>query len=177
MPNHCHNDLYIDGPKEQVDALLSLIGADQEELKFDFNTILPYPAQFADRDREYKELGRKEFAAKYGEGASNGYNSGGYEWCSENWGTKWSAYEVARRDYLGVCVTFQTAWSPPNPVIVALHNLFPTCTLRLEYFEKGAAFAGGFSLMSESDWYEDDPWAAGTITGQWEATYGGHRGG
>jgi hypothetical protein len=177
MPNHCHNDLYIDGPKESVDALLALIGGSQEDPKFDFNSVLPYPAQFAERDKEMKELGYKAFAERYGDKAKDGYNSGGYEWCSENWGTKWNAYQIARRDYLGVCLTFQTAWSPPNPVIIALHKRFPLCTLRMESFEMGAAFVGGFSLISKEDWYEDEPWESGKVINEWSGKYQGHRGG
>lgn len=177
MPNHCHNDLYISGPQEQVDALLTLIGATKAEPEFDFNTIIPYPAQFADRDKEAKELGRKAFAERHGSDAKDGYNSGGYEWCVENWGTKWSAYEVARRDYLGVCLTFQTAWSPPTPVIIALHKHFPLCTLHMESFEMGAAFVCGFSLISEDEWYEDEPWEAGKVISEWQGEYHGHRGG
>lgn len=177
MPNHCHNDLYISGPKEQVDALLALVGADKAQPKFDFNTIIPYPAQFADRDKEAKELGWKAFAERHGRDAKDGYNSGGYEWCSENWGTKWNAYDVARRDYLGVCLSFQTAWSPPKPVIIELHKRFPLCALSLESFERGSEYAGGFTVPPEEDWYEDEPWEAGKVINEWSGKYQGHRGG
>lgn len=177
MPNHCENDLYISGPKDQVTALLVLIGADQAEPKFDFNAVIAYPAEYAQRDQEAKELGWKGLVEKYGEGATDGYNSGGYEWCYSNWGTKWNAYEVARRDYGGICVTFQTAWATPEPVIVALHKLFPKCSLHLEWFERGMAKCGGFALLPEDDWFEDEPWAAGAKSGEWQGEYNGHRGG
>lgn len=177
MPNHCHNDLYISGPKERVEALLALIGADQPDPKFDFNTIIQYPAHFYGRDKESEYLGDKAFKEKYGTGAKDGYNSGGYEWCSQNWGTKWNAYNVARRDYCGACVTFQTAWCAPSPVIIEMHRKFPECTLHLEFFEMGAAMAGGFSLLSQDDWYEDQPWTAGVKTSEWGGEYHGHRGG
>lgn len=176
MPNHCENDLYISGPADQVAALLTLIGADQTPPKFDFNALLPYPAKFAERDAESRELGWQGFAEKYGQGAKDGYNDGGYEWCCENWGTKWPAYEVQWRDE-GSCLTFQTAWSPPAPVIVELHKRFPLCTLHLESFESGAAFAAGFSLLPEEDWFGDDPWMPGMKSGVWHAEYNGHRGG
>lgn len=185
MPNHCENDLYVSGPKEDVDAFLAFIGADQSPPRFDFNSVLPYPADFAERDDSMaalqKELGwqkgRVAFEAKYGVGAKDGYNDGGYEWCRANWGTKWNAYEVVRRDYSGVCVTFQTAWSPPRPVIAELHRRFPTLTLSLEFFEQGCAFSGGVIFAPNGE-YDDVDRSPGTATREWQHDgYHGGRGG
>lgn len=162
MPNHCHNDLYISGPTDEVAALLKLVGADQTPPAFDFSAVIPYPENFRKLDEDSKTLGRAAF----------------YEWCVSNWGTKWDAYKVARRDYLGPCITFQTAWAPPEPVVVALHKLFPKCSLHLECFECGAGYAGGFSLLAEDDWYDDEEaWEAGKKTAEWQGEYCGYRGG
>ncbi|HEY0062485.1 MAG TPA: hypothetical protein VGC21_10210 [Telluria sp.] len=177
MPNHCHNDLYIEGSARQVAAILSLVGADKEAPEFNFNKILPYPENFAERDREFAALGWKAAEEKYGAGAKDGYNSGGYEWCTENWGTKWNAYEVARRDYFGVCITFQTAWCPPLAVIAALHVMFPDCGFTLEFFERGAEFSGGVRFDAKSEYDEDDSWAPGVPGDKWEGRYSGTRGG
>jgi hypothetical protein len=177
MPNHCHNDVYISGPEAQLAALLTLIGADKPEPEFNFSAVIPYPENYAALDRDARALTREAFSEKHGENAKDGFNSGGYEWCSANWGTKWNAYEVARRDYNGACVTFQTAWNAPMPVLVALHKLFPECEIHLEYFECGMELSGGFSLIPESDWYDDEPWSAGKVTSAWTGTYRGHRGG
>lgn len=39
-----------------------------------------------------------------------------YDWCCENWGTKWNACEVCMgRD----SISFQTAWSVPDPILEA----------------------------------------------------------
>lgn len=178
MPNHCHNDLYIEGPANEVDALLALIGADQTPPQFDFDVLIPYPAHWAKLDKDMESLGYKGFEDRYGKGAKDGFNSGGYEWCIENWGTKWGAYDVARRDYDGKCITFQTAWSPPRPIIVALAKRFPTCSLHFEFFERGMAICSGFSCLAEADWYdEDESWQAGKLTQVWEGKYRGARGG
>jgi len=182
MPNHCENDLHISGEKADVDKLLAFIGADKEKTEFDFSKIIPYPERFEQMDREMKEAqetpeGREAYKAKWGT-ASDGFNSGGYEWRIREWGTKWGAYDVARRDYEGVVLTFQTAWSPPFPVIVALAKMFPTVHLSLEYFEQGAAFAGGFQCVPKDDWYDEkEPWEAGKVTDEWKAKYLGTRGG
>ncbi|HEU5085948.1 MAG TPA: hypothetical protein VFT99_00840 [Roseiflexaceae bacterium] len=199
MPNHCENDLYISGPN--VDAVLEFIGITRAEPTFDFNTLIPYPERFAQMDDEYRAIpdlvglyrGTPEYeqraaaravagsayVAKWGT-SQNGYNCGGYEWCHTNWGTKWNAYDVARRDYDGhVVVTFQTAWSPPKPVIVALALRFPDHTFSLEYFERGMGFCGGFTCLSQEDWWDenDEPWKAGRPVAEWEGEYRGMRGG
>lgn len=200
MPNHVENDLYIRGERANVDALLLHIGMYKPKPEFDFNTLIPYPDPFKamDDDREsipdlvgvYRDnpeypamlAARNEaidaYTAKWAT-PDDGYNSGGHEWCIKHWGTKWNAYDVARRDYDGsVCITFQTAWSPPVPIIVELAKRFPTVTLSLEFFEHGMAFAGGFTCQCEDDHYDDEPWKPGKMTDVWETKeYRGHRGG
>lgn len=112
----------------------------------------------------------------------DGFNSGGYEWRIRHWGTKWGAYDVARRDYDGdVIVTFQTAWSPPALALIsALHRLFPQCNLELEYFERGMGYCGGASWWS-AEWHDSEdgtPWEAGKVSNEWRSEeYRGCRGG
>lgn len=198
MPNHCENDLYIRG--DDVAAVLALIGADQTPPKFDFNALMPYPEPFKTMDDEHEAIpdlvgvqrddpeydarltARMEAVNAYREKwdtTSDGYNSGGFEWCRRAWGTKWNAYDVARRDYDGrTCVTFQTAWGPPRPIILALAGRFPDVTFTLEYFERGMNFVGGFQCPSEKDWYEDTRWHAGIVIREWYIeNYYGIRGG
>ncbi len=76
-----------------------------------------------------------------------------YEWCCEHWGTKWNAAgaslgegceEWERR---GECVrrveiNFDTAWSPPQPVILRASELYPELEFELRYFERGMGFSG-----------------------------------
>lgn len=45
-----------------------------------------------------------------------------YEWALEKWGTKWNAYSIEEREG---CLKFETAWSPPHPVIEFLAKQFP----------------------------------------------------
>lgn len=186
MPNHVENDLSISGSKADVTAVLALVGADQSPPKFDFSAVIPYPEQFRILDDEHKaleaELG-SYFAASRAmtekHGVSDGYNNGGYEWCLENWGTKWSAYDVARRDYRGCVVTFQTPWRAPVKLIAALHRTFPSVTFHLEYFEHGMGFCGGVSFLADDDECEGDtPVPPGTPRNEWRCDgYNGRRGG
>ena len=41
-----------------------------------------------------------------------------YGWSHEHWGTKWNAYSghVVKREEDSIHITFQTAWSPPEPI-------------------------------------------------------------
>ena len=191
MPNHCHNDLYISGTSEDVAAVLALIGADRNPPEFDFNALIPYPEQFAQMDAESRAFGfgakttkeeqdkaREAYVAKWGHD-KDGFNSGGIEWKRENWGTKWGAYDVARRDYAGVCITYQTAWSPSRQIVEALAKRFPSVTFALEYFERGGGYCGGCACPSADDYFHDDePWHAGIVVDQWHSDeYQGCRGG
>ena len=201
MPNHCENDLWMRGEDADVQAVLLHIGACRPEPAFDFNTLIPYPDRYRqmdddheaipdlvgvyrdDPERPAKVAARNEamaaYQAKWGT-TSNGFNSGGYEWCCTEWGTKWGAYDVARRDYDGrVCLTFQTAWAPAMPVLQALAEKFPRVTFVLEYFERGREFSGGCRWASEEDYYDEGtPWHPGIKTDEWLAKgYRGMRGG
>lgn len=78
-----------------------------------------------------------------------GYNNGGYDWCAdlEGWGTKWDLdpSDVNVRfwdDEVGI--SFMTAWSPPEPIIVELSSMFPELFFKLEYVEPGVGFLGRF---------------------------------
>jgi hypothetical protein len=190
------------GDDANIAAVLAHIGADQTPAKFDFESVIPYPEPFKsmdddvermalntwpapdDPEREWKLAGRQKQADAYKEKwgtTSDGYNSGGYEWCCAAWGTKWNAYDVMRRDYDGrVCVTFQTAWAPPVPIIIALATMFPKVSFILEYFEQGMQYVGGFRCESEEDYWSEDetPWKPGIVTDEWRFKgYRGVRGG
>jgi len=67
-----------------------------------------------------------------------------YDWCCNNWGTKWNACSVYVHHAVEdeVCLTFETAWSPPIPVIEALIEQNPDLCVEMEYSEEGMGFAG-----------------------------------
>ena len=158
MPNWCENDLTIKGSKTEIARLLQLVSS--EDSIFDFNKILPMPEVFkgvhegfciingvdckrwrTGADGEPVAITEEEVAQwreLYG-------TDGWYDWCIANWGTKWDACD-AEIDDAGlpnkVVFHFNTAWSPPVPVIGKLHKLFPTLKIKLKYYEGGAAYKG-----------------------------------
>lgn len=61
-----------------------------------------------------------------------------YEWCNQNWGTKWNAYGYDEsRDYSGGNnIWFQSAWAAPHPVIEKLAARFPEITFEHEWADE-----------------------------------------
>lgn len=68
-----------------------------------------------------------------------------YEWNVENWGTKWS--EKVLNFWLSeegdkVEILFETAWSPPTPILDALLEL--GLDVQSEFFEKEGGYLGTY---------------------------------
>lgn len=61
-----------------------------------------------------------------------------YDWNVKNWGTKWNGYEldVSDLDDETVMVSFDTAWSHPEPVLFALSEKFPEESFDVEYADE-----------------------------------------
>ena len=134
MPNWCENDVTIEC--EDLDSILDFLH-DEENL-FSFDKLIPYPQEYIEKDKA------AEAAFKEGNYLPDGYNQGGYNWCIENWGTKWDACETKmdRVDKDLIVFHFDTAWAPPEPVIEALAKKFPTAIVSHEFFEGGMGFSG-----------------------------------
>lgn len=68
-----------------------------------------------------------------------------YNWCIENWGTKWDVEAMLVDEgstYLSY--TFSSAWSPPISFVEKASKLFPLLDFMLEFKEPGMGFAGEF---------------------------------
>jgi hypothetical protein len=117
MPNWCSHKVSIEGPSEEVMALVVLLSGNDGP--FDFNKLIPRPAT---EDANW------------------------YKWNTHHWGTKWNACnqgpapaggnplealaatgdtEVRRE----VEYTFDTAWSPPEPIMAKLVADHPQLTI------------------------------------------------
>ena len=153
MPNWCENDLAVRGPSDAVKGFLTLA---EGESPFDFSKLIPYPEHFrrldAIADAWEREQAEKPEKERGGPRPADGFNSGGYEWCVKNWGTKWPAVAVkieARKETaagLEVVIHFSSAWTPPKPVISRASELFPSLRFVLRYFEAGAEFQGEYVM-------------------------------
>lgn len=90
-----------------------------------------------------------------------------YEWCHENWGTKWGACRTDAPVITekSAMFTFETAWSPPEPFVRAASKKFPSLTFNLKYWEGGMGFQGQLKMKG------------GKIIKDVTKDYRGHRGG
>jgi hypothetical protein len=66
-----------------------------------------------------------------------------YAWSCEHWGTKWNAYEQSKGEMIPtnsgivkITLEFQTAWSPPYPVIVELAKRYPNIRMELKWADE-----------------------------------------
>ncbi len=58
-----------------------------------------------------------------------------YEWCIQNWGTKWNAYD-SEFDAENNRLRFKTAWTAPHSIIRHLSEMFPDITFVHEWADE-----------------------------------------
>jgi hypothetical protein len=107
-------------PDETISRAMQRAGADTlEELR----------RIIRDKHPDYVAMAEKSVAAYEATGSLDWY-----EWCCENWGTKWNSQrlhsEESSPDVLHL--NFRTAWAPPIPVIRRLLEMWPD--LKLEHY-------------------------------------------
>lgn len=67
-----------------------------------------------------------------------------YEWCYDNWGTKWNACDVYWGEYE---VSFSTAWSPVTDLVKKLAEKFPS--VEMEYYWDAEVGKSGEKIFNE----------------------------
>jgi len=170
MPNWCENSLSVSVPsgteegKQQLEEFIETAAGFNRFGKFtllSFEAFVPYPRVFDELDKLadaygilYSRVDRLPTALRNDllKGLrrsweyKDGFNLGGYEWCIKNWGTKWDAHGVSICHFNGpnIRYDFDTAWSPPTPVVLAMSRKFPLLHFELCYVEPGMMFKGWF---------------------------------
>ncbi len=147
MPNYCSNVVEIQGPQHILKTLV--------EHRLDFMKIHPYPPELditagregADDSPEQIRL----VAAEEANLKKHGYKNW-YDWCVNNWGTKWNAggdNDAMQVDYdedvnnQGIALfQFDTAWAPPLGVLEKLMDTHPELSIECRYHEPGVGFFG-----------------------------------
>jgi len=179
MPNWCDCELAIEGSEEELKKFKKFAKSKKELL--DIQKFIPYPKKFKEKDefmsklslmksklndlkdeKKIKRLQNKINKLEIINGLSNGedgYNNGGYDWCVQNWGTKWGicsskiilercGYCEKHGLYFNRCneliYGFETAWNPPLPIILKMSKMFKKLEFELRYFEAGSGFNGLF---------------------------------
>ena len=130
MPNHCMNKLniYALNAKRLEEVLSGVAGKEDQENEAEllsFDSITPTPPEMLNGKKEYVKF------------------PDWYEFRLTNWGTKWNPYDIIldKKDTLAI-FSFDTAWSPPIPIIAKLIEKYPDVTFVLYYLEPGNSFAG-----------------------------------
>jgi len=188
MPNYVHSSLTIVGNKKDLikfktfaQSQVNCYTGAKELNVLDTQNFIPYPKKYLDLDIKPKtKIETNEFGQKFSIRGTDGFNSGGYDWCVKNWGSKWGISEPELNvdenekgaEYTNseapdkgsrLIYSFQTAWSPISPVIKKMSVLFPK--LEFSYFcnEESNAFVFQAEykkgkLTGEEDLreYEDD---------------------
>lgn len=181
MPNWCDCEVTIKGRPTVLKGLVDKVCSADEtsgQLILDTNKIIPYPEEYRIPDEAHE----KWFNAHYNqekhtlegnldEAPKDGFNNGGYDWCIKHWGTKWGIChcELLASELDGKVGTlkynFDTAWSPPLPLMKALSEMFPDVTVSISYWECGAGFRGRIRYRK------------GECISKMRADYKGNRGG
>lgn len=138
MPNHVYATIEICGTEKEIIEIKEKIKGvteDGTDLPFDCNKIVPQPKD---------------------------PNFDWYKWCIDNWGTKWGAYAQPKNKEIEILepnsnslkfikgsdsplriirYPFQTAWSPLDPVIEKLSEMYPDVMIKYAYLDEGEGFA------------------------------------
>ena len=130
MPNHVVQEVVISGDDSTLDEIEKFVGGyeENEYLPFSLNEIVPQPDDIIQESIVF------------------GIDYDGrdwYTWNTKNWGTKWNAYNQERvRESGRLIFRFETAWSPPHPVMEVLAAEFPKACIEHAMIDEGWNFAG-----------------------------------
>lgn len=97
---------------------------------------------------ELAELGLQYISNKIKYGATTWY-----DWCCNNWGTKWNAYELEIID--DDTIMFQTAWSSPEPVIEKLAEMYPDAHIEHWWADEDMGRNCGYREYGNGCWHGD----------------------
>ena len=163
MPNWCHNRVSFSGTTEDIENLVSTL--EGEDTRFDFNKVIPMPAELAGNASPVKafktkaevdeynnqkpmdgfEMGKAITHAKHTALLKKYAHADWYNWSIENWGCKWNngndiAIEDEEEGYIRY--SFETPWGPPQGIYHALKEQYPEVQITWFYDEPGMQFSG-----------------------------------
>lgn len=159
MPNWCENELIISGKSDEMENFIRFLTYDFKRRKktikknddspvnhdiLSIDAVIPYPV---------------------GLPYSTNDKNNGYEWCYNNWDTKWDLSHIMPRilpklpyDGDSLIFFFDTAWGPPSAYVKALGKEFPNLQFVLLYSEPMVGFSGEIHVFNDEVYeeYEDD---------------------
>ena len=158
MPNWCGNFTRVEGDEAKIKEFKEGVATDNSD--FSLEKLVPMPNEDGFLRNEplgSERVQNKKIIEKYG--ADNWY-----DWCRDNWGTKWDArghLSIDEPNVLGY--QYDTAWSPPNEKFwKVVSEKYPELEFVNEYEESGCNFRGttiaknGEVNDDYSDWYPQE---------------------
>jgi len=127
MPNWCYNEMTIDGFTVHLKNLVDRAAAnDPDDEQSLLRAFIPMP-------KEYLSI--------------EGYDSNGYNWAHDNWGTKWAESRIKmegnRFGNTGqIVMSFDSPWCPPLIGYQKISEMFPDLTFIHYWDEPGLRFCG-----------------------------------
>lgn len=170
MPNWCEQDLLVKGKTAELAKFKEY--AKSEESLLDANCFIPYPEEYAFLDKlspaTEDNIPERVMARLQGFNLKkDGFNQGGHEWCSANWGSKWGFcdVELKKETSRSLYYNFRSAWSSLTPLLVKMGQIFPQLEFKLSYYEMGEGYQGKLHMKN------------GKVNHQSHGDYRGNRGG
>lgn len=138
MPNWVYNSIQVNGLKDDIEAFVNHLNTRPEFLddeNWEHQKNLSFHS-FISLDPEYREEYYGTHGWKDGEQVGQTENNW-YNWNNANWNTKWDAGQAdVNYDGVSVSITFETAWSPPYPVYLAMAEKFPALSFEVRWDEE-----------------------------------------
>ena len=157
MPNWVTNKLTIIGDDKLVQKILTDVKSD--EFEFDFNKIVPQPIELEGTTAPTRIISDTEYATNPDKGITQtmsdeliqkfGYDNW-YDWRYAHWGTKWNADEIFISDNE---VEFNTAWSNPLPIFVALSSKYADVEFDIMYADEDFGYNVGKYTLRGGEMY------------------------
>jgi hypothetical protein len=151
MPNWCENKLILQGSESSILAFEARYFVEVEvEVEFD------NPNQQLDNEGNCIKAKCLEFRFEKVKPLPPEHQENWYDWCIENWGTKWDVCHFVRGDKPGTYF-FDTAWSFPQALFdelaSQLENDFAGLYFEGYFFEAGFGYSGNF-YYNDQDGFE-----------------------
>jgi hypothetical protein len=187
MPNHITNRLTIIGDKAEIARVFSEIKGERENQFIDFNKIVPLPTELDNTKSPMSHITQKEYEEQEHKIANNELTEdekrfglsrclpielsieykrkfgadNWYDWQTQNWGTKWNAYEQYTDN--DCVIEFQTAWATPYMLMQKLSEKFPNCQFNLEYADEDFGYNVGSYVCQNGEVIEENIPQGGSV--------------
>ena len=157
MPNWCANVVELQATTPETQEYLAKLFNASEEHEF-LGFVHPVPEELTNTVKGWlgDEQEQKELELKQKENLSKfGYKTW-YEFCCNEWGTKWEAHDISANYVFSpekstLTLSFDTAWSPPIPIYGKL--IEKGLEVQATYCEQGGAFMG---VYKNGEIYEEE---------------------